>query len=225
MPNIGLRTSRAIRWMAGLAVAALLVGGGVALGANLTAGNPKTQANLTLVSSSAVRSAALGGVSGPSLRHDLAGFRKCLAAARRLAQSGQHAAARAKRRACVREYHLGGLLLLHRLLLIGGEHGQITFNTKKGSRTVGFERGLIQTASSSSVVVKAADGTTTMWHLVSKTVVVRIKHRTKNRAAGLLKNRTIARVSALALAAGQRVFVVGAVVGGTDNARLIIIRG
>lgn len=225
MHNVGLRGSQVIRWMAGLAVAALLVGGGVALGANLTAGNARTHASVALVNSSAVRSAALGGLAGAGPTHDLAGLRRCLAAARHLAKNGHHAAARAKRRACLRQYHARDLLLSHRLLLVGGEHGQITFKTKKGSRTVAFERGVIATASSSSVVVKAADGTTLTWHLVAKTAVVRVQNRGKDRIRFRGKNRTIDRVSASALTAGQRVFVVGAVVGGTDDARLIIIRG
>jgi hypothetical protein len=195
--------------MAGLVVVALLAGGGIALGANLASPSGRAQASLRLVSSSFVS----GGLSGTSRQHDLAGLRTCLATARRLAHPGHHAAARAKRRACVREYHARGLLLLRRLLRVGGEHGQITFKTKKGSRTVAFERGLVQDASSSSVVVKAADGTAMTWNLTSKTVIVRVKDRAKTRA------------SASALAAGQRVFLVGAVVGGADNARLIIIRG
>lgn len=212
--------------MAGLAVATLLVGGGVALGANLTSGNARPQA-VTLASSSAIRSAALGGLGLPdaSLKHDLAGLRECLAAARQVARSGHHAAARAERRACLRQHHARGLLLLRRLLLVGGEHGQITFGTKKGSRTIAFERGVIQVLSSTSVTVKAADGTTLTWHLVSRTAVVRVRTRPKDPSRIRGKNRTIDRVSASALAAGQRVFVVGAVVGGTDDARLIIIRG
>jgi len=223
--SVGLRGNKVIRWMAALAAAALLVGGGVALGANLTAGDAKSQASVRLVSNSAIKNVALGGLSGPRLRHDLAGLRKCLAAARQLRKSGHHAAARAKRRACVRQYHARGFLLLRRLLRSGGEHGQITFKAKKGTRTVAFERGVVQAVSSSSVVIKAADGTTLTWHLVSKTAVVRVKNRLKHRLRVLGKNRSIDRVSASALAAGQRVFVVGAVVGGTDDARLIIIRG
>lgn len=225
MHDVGLRGNRVIRWMAALAVAALLVGGGVALGANLTAGDAKSQASVRLVSSSAIKDAALGGLSGPRLKHDLAGLRKCLAAARQIRESGHHAAARATHHACLHRYHARGLLLLHRLLLIGAEHGQITFKSKKGTRTVAFERGVVQTVSSSSVVVKAADGTTLTWHLVSKTAVVRVQKRPRDRLRVLGKNRSIDRVSASALAAGQRVFVVGAVVGGTDDARLIIIRG
>ncbi|HWF81288.1 MAG TPA: hypothetical protein VN695_11955 [Streptosporangiaceae bacterium] len=236
MHRVWLRGNRVIRWMAGIAVAALLVGGGVALGANLaslTSGNATTRVGVTLASSSAIRSAALGGLSSTGLtgagrRVDLAGLRTCRAAARQLAESGHHAAAQAKRRACQREFHASGLLLLRRLLFIGGEHGQITLRTKKGSRTVAFERGVIQAASSSSVVIKAADGTTLTWHLISRTAVVRVQQRTKGRTrvgGKNRKNRTIDRVSASALAAGQRVFVVGAVVGGTDSARLIIIRG
>lgn len=228
MHNFGLRGSRAIRWMAGLALGALLVGGGVALGANLTAGNAKTRANLTLVSNSAIKSAALGGLPGAPLKHDLAGPRGCLAAAKMLAKSGHQAAASTKLRACLREHHARRLLrrlLLRRLLLVRAEHGQITFKTKKGSRTVAFERGVVQTASSRSVVVKAADGTTLTWHLISKTAVVRIQRRAKDRVRVRGRNRIVHRVSASALAAGQRVFVVGAVVGGTDEARLVILRG
>lgn len=209
--------------MAGLALGALLVGGGVALGANLTAGNAKTPANLTLASNSAIKSAALGSLPGATLRHDLAGPRGCLAAAKRLAKTGHQATASTRLRACLREHH--ARRLLRRLLLVRAEHGQITFKTKKGSRTVAFERGVIQTASSSSVVVKAADGTTLTWHLISKTAVVRAQRRAKDRVRVRGKNRTVHRVSASALAAGQRVFVVGAVVGGTDEARLIILRG
>jgi len=103
--------------MAGLATAAVLVGGGVALGANLTASG-QSQASLRLVSSQAISNNAFTGV-------------------------GQH--------------HVGRLRFLRRLLRSGAEHGQITFKTKKGTRTVAFERGLVQSATSSSVVVKAAD--------------------------------------------------------------------
>lgn len=195
--------------MVGLVVVALLAGGGVALGADLSSPSGRAQTSLRLVSSSFVG----GGVSGIRGKHDLAGLRTCLATARQLARTGHHTAARARRRACVREFHARGLLLLRRLLRVGGEHGQITFKTKKGSRTVAFERGLVQNASSSSVVVKAADSTIVRWNLTSKTVIIAIMDRAKTRA------------SASALAAGQRVFVVGAVVGGADNARLIIIRG
>ena len=170
-----VRVNRTIRWMASLAVATLLVGGGIAVGANLTSSG-QTQASLKLVSNQTISS-----------------------------------------------HTIGRLHLLRRLLRVGGEHGQITFKTKKGSRTVAFERGLVQSATSGTVVVKAADGTTMTWHLASKTVVVRVKAH--NRKIHIRKIRAVTRASASALATGQRVFVVGAVVGGADNARLIIIRG
>ncbi len=195
--------------MAGVAASALLVGAGVALGARLTAGSgtaraSTTQANMRLVGNAATSN----GLARASLQRDLAGLRRCLKIARHLARTGHRPAARAKARACVREYRAGGLLL-RRLLRIGGEYGGITFKTKKGSVTVAFERGVIRTVASGSVIVMAADGTIQTWNLVNKTLVVRARNR----------------ASTSVLAAGQRVFVVGAVVGGADDARLIIIRG
>ena len=99
--------------------------------------------------------------------------------------------------------------VLRRLLRLGGEHGQITFKTKQGTKTVAFARGVVQRTSSGSFAVKDADGNSLTWNLGSKTLVVRARKR----------------VGASALATGQRVFVVGLVVGETDKARLIIIRG
>jgi hypothetical protein len=196
--------------MAGVAAAALLVGAGVALGAHLTTGSATTRASSAQADMKLVGNAAISnGLSGASLRRDLAGLRRCLKIARHLARTGNRAGGRAKARACVREYHAGGLLLLRRLRHLGGEYGQITFKTKKGSVTVAFERGVIRTVASGSVTITAADGTIQTWNLVSETVVVRARSR----------------ASTSVLAAGQRAFVVGAVVGGADDARLIIIRG
>jgi hypothetical protein len=195
--------------MAAVAALAMLVGAGVALGAHLRADSgttrtTTTKADLRLVGNTAISSS----LSAASLKRDLSGLRRCLKIARHLARTGHPADARATARACVREFHAAGLLLLRRLLRLGGEYGKITFKTKKGGVTVAFERGIIRTVASGSVILKAADGTIQTWNLVSRTFVV----RTKNRA------------STSVLAAGQRVFVVGAVVGGADSARLIIIR-
>jgi len=99
--------------------------------------------------------------------------------------------------------------VLRRILRLGGEQGQITFRTKKGTKTVVFMRGIIQRAPSGSFAVKDADGSSLTWNLVAKTAVIRAKKR----------------IGVSALATGQRVFVVGPVVGGADEARLIVIRG
>jgi hypothetical protein len=217
-----------VRWLAGLAAAALLVGTGVVIGAHLTATTAPSSTKSVLTASTdravssmfgtqatvtSVSAAELPAGASTGLRADLAGLRKCLATARRLAWAGHLAAARALRLACIRKYHAGGLLLVRRLFLLGAEHGVITFQTKKGTVTVAFERGVIQDVVpetvSGSVVVEAADGSTLTWELISKTVIVQAKKL----------------ASVKALAVGQRVFVVGAVVGGADDARLIIVRG
>ncbi len=53
-----------------------------------------------------------------------------------------------------------------------GIDGQFTFRGKGGTiRTLAFERGVVQSVSGSDVVVRAADGTTWTWDLVSNTVV------------------------------------------------------
>ena len=89
------------------------------------------------------------------------------------------------------------------------EHGQITFATRKGPKTLVFERGAIQRVSSGSMVVKAADGTTWTWSLASSTIVTRGGHRT----------------DAAALSAGQKVVVAGRLAGGADDARRVFVLG
>jgi hypothetical protein len=95
-----------------------------------------------------------------------------------------------------------------RLRLLRGLHGQITLQTKHGARTIAFERGVIQSVSGSAIVVKAADGVTWTWDLIAKTAVFRARHRATTHA----------------LATGEHVFVVGPLLSGADDARLIIIR-
>ncbi len=97
---------------------------------------------------------------------------------------------------------------LGRLRLLGGIDGQFTFHSKTGFRTLAFERGTIQSVSGSDVVVKAADGTTWTWVIVSDTVV---------RKGG-------SKTTTSALSAGETVFAGGPVVSGTKDARLIVIR-
>ena len=97
---------------------------------------------------------------------------------------------------------------LGRLRLLGGVDGQFTFHDKTGFRTLAFERGTIQSVSSSDVVIKAADGTTWTWVIVSDTVV---------RKGG-------SKTTTSALSAGESVFAGGPVVSGAKDARLIVIR-
>ena len=97
---------------------------------------------------------------------------------------------------------------LARLRRLGGIDGQFTFETKAGPKTLAFERGTIQSVSGQDVVIKAKDGTTWSWTLVTDSVV---------RDDG-------SKTTASSLAAGDLVFVGGPVVRGTHDARLIVIR-
>jgi hypothetical protein len=97
---------------------------------------------------------------------------------------------------------------LGRLRHLGGVDGTATFHNKTGFHTISFERGTIQSVSGSDVVIKAADGTTWTWHVVSDTVV----------------RKNGAKTTTSALSAGETVFAGGPVVGGARDARVIIIR-
>jgi len=96
---------------------------------------------------------------------------------------------------------------LGRLRALGGVHGEFTFQNKTGFHTLAFERGTIESVSGSDVVVRAPDGTTWTWLIVSNTVV---RHNG-------------AKTTASALATGQAVFAGGPVVNGAKDARLIVI--
>src|SRR6266568_3710034 len=97
---------------------------------------------------------------------------------------------------------------LGRLRHFGGVDGTATFHDKTGFHTLSFERGIIQSVSGSDVVIKAADGTTWTWHVVSDTVV----------------RKNGGKTTTSALSAGETVFAGGPVVGGARDARLIVIR-
>ena len=97
---------------------------------------------------------------------------------------------------------------LGRLRHLGGVDGTATFHNKTGFHTLSFERGTIQAVSGSDVVIKAADGTTWTWHVVSDTVV----------------RKNGAKTTTSALSAGETVFAGGPVVSGARDARVIIIR-
>jgi hypothetical protein len=97
---------------------------------------------------------------------------------------------------------------LARLRALGGVDGEFTFHNSKGFHMLAFERGTIQSVSGSHVVVRAADGTTWTWLIVSDTVV----------------RQNGAKVAASTLATGQSVFAGGPVINGAKDARLIVIR-
>ncbi len=97
---------------------------------------------------------------------------------------------------------------LARLRRFGGVDGVLTYHNKKGFHTVAFERGTIESVSGSEVVIKASDGTTWTWAIVSDTVV---------RTGG-------SKTTTSALSAGDLVFAGGPVVNGAKDARLFVIR-
>ena len=97
---------------------------------------------------------------------------------------------------------------LGRLRLLGGIDGEFTFHNKTGFHTLAFERGIVQSVSGSDVVIKAADGTTWTWLIVTDTVV----------------RKNGAKTATSALSAGDTVFAGGPVVSGAKDIRLIVIR-
>lgn len=98
---------------------------------------------------------------------------------------------------------------LGRLRRAGGMYGTITYRGKDGvDHTLAFERGTIVSASSTSVAVRAPDGTSMTWLIMAGTVV---------RERG-------AKATTAELQAGEQVFTGGPVVNGARDARLIVIR-
>jgi hypothetical protein len=216
------RISRATRWGAGVAVAAVLVGGGaVALASARQPASPSGQAATlsTVLSSADSPSAADIAATAPDSASPSAAAPNNAAqnsAAPARARPGAAVCARAaKRLRAARHPKVArrvGAVCRHRLarvrLLVRGIHGQFTYQTKTGAKTLAFERGTIQSVTGTAVTVAASDGTTWTWHLVGNTVV---------RTGGKKVDRS-------RLATGQRVFAGGPVVGGADDARLIVIR-
>src|SRR5271170_5467374 len=82
---------------------------------------------------------------------------------------------------------------LDRLRALGGVDGEFTYHNSTGYHTLAFERGTISSVSGSDVVVKAGDGTTWTWLIVSDTAVRQNGKKT----------------TASALAAGETVFAGG----------------
>jgi hypothetical protein len=225
------------RLAAGLTAIAVLVCGSV-LAITLASGGG-SQAGAALAANTAGSAAAAGGNAasrnahgaaaaansggsptgmawpGPGSHRVGARLRACFTTARRLRASGHRTAARASLRACIQRFvrlRAGlAILRLHRLRILIHRtlHGQITIETKNGSKTLAFERGAVQSVAANSLVVRAADGTTWTWVLSSATRVI----------------KACQRVGLSTLAVGQRVVVLGEVSGGSDQARRVLILG
>jgi hypothetical protein len=193
-------------WGSGLALVALL-GGGLAAaelsgnGSPAPAG-PSGQAaalNTMLNSASSPASAAAADSAGGPAANPAVKAR-CQKREARLNASGHSAAAQAVQRFCGHP--------VARIRALGGIHGQFTFETKSGARTIAYERGVVKSVSGNDVVVQAKDGTTWTWVLQSNSVI---------RQDGK-------KVATSALSTGESVFAGGPVVSGSYDARLIVIR-
>ena len=230
-PKAGHRT--ALRWTAGLLAAALLAGGGTIAGMRLAshsspatspgAGQPGSAQqgallNETLSNASSpgalTTGATLAGGAGASAAGAAAG---AAAKAHACARAGHasRAAHRAGLRRMSRRIGVGAArcrLARHRVFaffLLRGVDGQFTIQAKQGTKTLAFERGVIQSVTTGkSITVKASDGTTWTWDLTSTTVV-------RDRQG---------KVSESSLTTGTPVWAGGPVVSGTKDARLIVVR-
>ena len=177
---------------------------------SVSTGAGSTVAGSTVVGSTVVGSTVVGStvvgstVPAATVPHPC---RKAWAAIRAAIAAGRPRLARAERIAAAD--CRGIRRRVFRVFLLRGIDGQFTFRTAQGTlRTLAFERGVIQAVSASNIVVRAVDGTTWSWALVSNTVV---------RENG-------AKTSASALTTGEPVWVGGPVLSGAKDARLIVIR-
>ena len=225
---------KAIRWTAGLLAAALLAGGGTIAGMRLAAHSSQGTSSgvatgpASTASQGALLNETLSGASSPgslTMGTSLTGTGA--------SPGGAAAGAAGTAPACARARHFSrvarraGLPRLSRRIGTGAAHcrrvrrrvfaffllrgvdGQFTIQTKKGIKTLAFERGVIQSVTAGkSITVKASDGTTWTWDLVSTTVV-------RDRQGKLGQS---------ALTSGTPVWVGGPVVQGTKDARLIVVR-
>jgi hypothetical protein len=204
-PAAPRRHSRALWWGAGLALVLLMAGGGAAA-AELTSSTAPAPAALT--GQAAQLNTLLNSNSGQTSNTALSAAAAnssgittpCLNRARKLEAKGHTFAAETVLRLCGHP--------LRRLRLLGGMHGEFTFETKTGPRTIAFERGVIESVSSSDIVVQAKDGTTWTWDLESNTVI---------RQGGKLASTSV-------LSDGEHVFAGGPVVSGGYDARLIVVK-
>ena len=175
------RKQRMLRWGVGVTLAGFLVGGGIAWAAT-SSGSPAATTSATTSS---------GGATGTALTGQAAVLNSALNT-----EASATATLPRLRRA------------LARLRALGGIDGEFTYHNESGYHTLAFERGTIASLSGNDVVVRAPDGTTYTWLIVSDTVV---RHNGS-------------KTTASALATGETVFAGGPVVNGARDARVIVIR-
>ncbi len=166
-----------------------------------------TPGGLTLTSAPSAGSTAQAAAKAVSTAKARA-CRRAVATLRSARRTGRRALIRKARAGVVAHCH-GLRRRLFRFVLLRGIDGQFSFRTKQGTiRTLAFERGVIQSVSSSAIVVRAADGTTWTWDLVSSTVVRQAGQKTTDSA----------------LTSGAPVWIGGPVNSGVKDARLIVVR-
>jgi hypothetical protein len=229
---------KALHWTAGLLVAALLAGGGVVAGMRLAGHNsPGTSSGPTTSQAGMANTAQQGALLDQTLSDASSpgalSTGATLAGGAGASASGAAAGAGAKAPACARARHVSrvarrsGLPGLARRIGVGaarcrlvrrrvfaffllrGVDGQFTIQTKQGTKTLAYERGVIQSVSAGkSITVKASDGTTWTWDLVSTSVI-------RDRQGKLSQS---------SLTSGTPVWVGGPVVQGAKDARLIVVR-
>jgi hypothetical protein len=229
----------ALRWTAGLLVAVLLVVGGTIAGMRLAGQSAPASSDTASGQADPAASTPQEGALLNETLNDASAPVALTAAGATLtggagagaasAQSGPAAkgSACARARQVARAAHRAGLRRLARRIGIGAAHcrrarrrifaffllrgvdGQFTVQTRTGTKTLAFERGVIQSVSAGkSITVKASDGTTWTWDLVSTTVV----------------RDQQGKVSESELTAGTPIWTGGPVVQGTKDARLIVVR-
>jgi hypothetical protein len=237
-PGLRKDHRKALHWTAGLLAAVLLAGGGAIAGMRLAAhsspgASPGAAAGQSGSAGTTQQGALLNETLSDASSPGPLTTGATLARGAGASAGGAAAGAAAKAPVCARAGHVSrvaGRAGLHRLarrigmgaahcrrarrrvfafFLLRGVDGQFTIQTRKGTKTLAYERGVIQSVTAvKSITVKASDGTTWTWDLVSTTVV-------RDRQG---------KIGQSALTSGTPVWVGGPVVQGTKDARLIVVR-
>ena len=228
----------ALRWTAGVLVAVLLAGGGTIAGMRLASHSSPASGGTAPGQAGPAASLRRDGALLDQTLSDASAPGALTAAGTTLtggagAAAGAQAGPATKASACARAHrvaraaHRAGLRRLAWRIGIGAAHcrrarrrvfaffllrgvdGQFTVQTPVGTKTLAFERGVIQSVSAGkSITVRASDGTIWTWDLVATTVV-------RDRQG---------KVSESELTTGAPVWAGGPVVQGTKDARLIVVR-